>query len=570
MGKKSPRVLGVDTMAANPKKIVKTTKDTIYIDVEDEITAIIDKLHRSEAKVVALVLPKRAATLQSVVNLKLLKRAGENVKKNIVLITSDMSVLPLAGVVGLHVARTLQTKPSIPSVSKPNTEEITVDSDIEGSEPATEPEIDPNTPIGRLAGDEDTIEVTDHEPEAAKVAKETKSHKLKVPNFDKFRLKLILGVVLLVLLVGGWFLGSFVLPRAKITIATDTSQVDTSLALEAKADLKEADLDKNIVPATKKELKKSSIEKVPTTGKRDDGSKATGTMTIFNCSADTIVLPAGTIFTSGLNFVSDKEVSVPKSSYSNTPGGFVCDKNVSKSVDVTAQNGGASYNLAARPYQVQNSPTNVTATGSDMAGGTTKLVSTVAPADIEGAKQQALDKLSQTATAELKKQFSAEQMVGLDMSLENLAPTTTSTPEITKEATEVEVTVNVTFAMYGIKRETLTQAIEKEVKKKIDNAKQTVQNTGLDQADIRVTDKPAAGVFRISLQTTATAGPQLDAEGIKKDVAGKKRGQTHDSIAARPGIKEVKISYSPFWVTKTPKNTSHINITFTSNNEKTN
>ena len=36
------------------------SKDTIYIDIDDEITGIIDKVRGSSSKVTALVLPKRA------------------------------------------------------------------------------------------------------------------------------------------------------------------------------------------------------------------------------------------------------------------------------------------------------------------------------------------------------------------------------------------------------------------------------------------------------------------------------------------------------------------------------
>ncbi|MFL6594983.1 MAG: hypothetical protein ACJ8HQ_06025, partial [Chthoniobacterales bacterium] len=70
-------------------------KDTIYIDIDDEITGIIDKLKASQSKVVALVLPKRAAVFQSIVNMKLLKRAADSNKKNLVLITAEAGLLPL-------------------------------------------------------------------------------------------------------------------------------------------------------------------------------------------------------------------------------------------------------------------------------------------------------------------------------------------------------------------------------------------------------------------------------------------------------------------------------------------
>src|SRR3954463_13342267 len=90
-------------------------KDTIYIDFDDEITAIIDKVTSSKERIVALVLPKRAAVLQSIVNMKLLKRSAENEKKHVVLITTESGLLPLAGAVGMHVAPSLQSRPAVPA-----------------------------------------------------------------------------------------------------------------------------------------------------------------------------------------------------------------------------------------------------------------------------------------------------------------------------------------------------------------------------------------------------------------------------------------------------------------------
>ena len=67
-----------------------TSKDTIYIDIDDEITSIIEKLQGSQEKIVALVLPKRATVMQSVVNMKLLKRTADESNKKLVLITSHI------------------------------------------------------------------------------------------------------------------------------------------------------------------------------------------------------------------------------------------------------------------------------------------------------------------------------------------------------------------------------------------------------------------------------------------------------------------------------------------------
>src|SRR3954465_8126538 len=121
-----------------PRSDAKPGKDTIYVDIDDEITSIIDKVENAEQKVVALVLPKRAASLQSIVNMKLLARSAKTAGKNPVLITSEAALLPLAGAAGLHVAKNLQSKPEVPEapsgVSAPAAADVPVAEELPESD----------------------------------------------------------------------------------------------------------------------------------------------------------------------------------------------------------------------------------------------------------------------------------------------------------------------------------------------------------------------------------------------------------------------------------------------------
>ncbi|MEI7890892.1 MAG: hypothetical protein WCI36_02890 [bacterium] len=62
---------------------------TFYIDLEEEISSVVDRLNKSISTDNFFVLPKRAIFLQSIVNLKLLKREAEKVGKRIVIVTQD-------------------------------------------------------------------------------------------------------------------------------------------------------------------------------------------------------------------------------------------------------------------------------------------------------------------------------------------------------------------------------------------------------------------------------------------------------------------------------------------------
>jgi hypothetical protein len=62
---------------------------TIYIDIDEEITSIIDRLKKSREAEVIVVAPKRALLLQSLVNLRLLKRESDRRKKKLIIVTQD-------------------------------------------------------------------------------------------------------------------------------------------------------------------------------------------------------------------------------------------------------------------------------------------------------------------------------------------------------------------------------------------------------------------------------------------------------------------------------------------------
>lgn len=550
-------------------------KDTIYIDVDDEITGIIDKLLASRQKIVALVLPKRAAVLQSLVNMKLLKRTADEAGKKIVLITSEAGLLPLAGVVGVHVAKTLQSRPSLPAAPSMKDTPLTVSEDEVGD--VSDSDLDPSKPIGELAGlpneeEDETIEV-DNDDEAtapaavaagAASAKKPFNKKLKIPNFEKFRVRLFLGIFALILLIVGLYFANVVMPKAKVTIKTDTSDITTNLDITARPQIDTVDEEKKIVPAENKELKKTDSQKVSATGEKDLGTKATGKVTfaLSDCSVDQVNIPSGTgVSSNNLTFITQQDIALKSVKIGNSCMNSSFKEFSTGTTSVTAQNAGDKYNLSQRNYSVSGF-SNVTAAGTDMTGGTSKIVKVVSQQDVDNAKQKILDQNTQTATDEVTKQLQDDGYYPLKDTFTAGGPLVTSSPNIGDEAGDVTVNVTVTYTMTGAKEDGLKQLIESDAKQHIDPTKQSILDNGLSKAAIRITNKEGNGDIRFNLQTVVSAGPQLDADAIKKEIAGKKRGDAETLIKARPGITDAKVAYSPFWVTHAPKKTSKITIIF--------
>jgi len=91
---------------------------------------------------------------------------------------------------------------------------------------------------------------------------------------------------------------------------------------------------------------------------------------------------------------------------------------------------------------------------------------------------------------------------------------------------------------------------------------QTVVNNGLSDAKLILKQTKSDGTQVFSLDTTTEVAVKQDPEAIANQVKGKNARQTADTIKSINGVKDVKVDYSPFWVSKTPSNTKKIQIIF--------
>lgn len=543
-------------------------KDVIYLDVDDEITAIIEKVQSSSSKIICLVLPKRASVFQSIVNMKLLKRTAASSKKNIVLITSEQNILPLAGAVGLHVARTLQTKPIIPdapseTLGPVTVDEIEVDDEISPAKSAVTA-----AALKPVTDQEETIELDD-EPNVytSKASKQKVNKKLKVPDFNKFRTKLLLGGGLLALLIIAFIFASVVLPKATVVIKTNNTEIASEITVTSSPSISELDAEDGQVRGALKEFKKTEVQKVPATGQKDMGTKAEGNATItiqVSCTtAQPASIPSGTTISSGnLSFITQAPASFTYTGTTGTPPNVQCSWK-SNSVNVTADKAGDQYNLSPRDYSVAGY-SNATAKGNAMSGGTSRIVKVVSQKDIDDTKQKIIDAIAPTANQETSKLLAADNFFALTDTFVTKDPIVTSSPGVDAEAEEVTVSVTLSFTMAGAEKSDLEKLLEAELKTKIDVSQQKILNNGLDNAAVAISNKKPNGETTFRLQTRAETGVEQNEADIKQAIAGKKKSEAETTIKARQGVQEVTVEYSPFWVSKVPEKQSKITVVFES------
>jgi hypothetical protein len=550
-------------------------KDTIYIDIDDEITGIIDKVRGSDGKVVALVLPKRAAVFQSIVNMKLLKRAADQNKKHLVLITSEAGLLPLAGAAGVHVAKTLTSKPMIPlAPGAIDDGDETIDE--ENGELVDTP-LDKKKPVGELAAapaasDEVETLVLDDEdlppedtPKAAgpktfdpPKSKAKKNKKLSVPNFERFRLLLILGVLLLIMLIGGFVFANASMAKAEINVKTDATTVDVAVDLNLSTAAKTVSEDNNTLPAKLETQQKTFTQQVPTTGQKNNGNKASGTVRLTNCSKQDgeITIPAGSNITSGGNtFITQEEVTVNESNFSG--GGTRCTSSPSASVDILAQSPGTSYNNAAG-FTVGSPYNGITGTGST-SGGTDEIVKIVNQNDINSAKSKITATNDDSMKEALKSALQKNQYYAIEETYAAGAPSSATSANVGAVADTVTVTETITYTMFGAREDDIDALLEENIKTQIDTEKQSILDNGLGKAVFNVGTISATDA-QINLATKATAGPDISEDTIKELAAGKKAGEVKDELKSNPDVVDVTIKVSPFWKSSIPKDVNKITV----------
>lgn len=547
-----------------------STKDTIYIDIDDEITAIVDKLQASDSNIVALVLPKRATVLQSIINMKLLKRAADEAGKKAVLITSEVGLIPLAGATGMYVAKNLQSKPEIPEAPDgPSSDE-----DEEITDMADE---DPDSKVGKIAGaaaigatagammsDKASASIPE---KSAKKAKKPKSSATKIPNFDKFRKKTFITIGVVILLIVVWYFAVFVMPTATIVIDTDNENIASTFEFTANTNATSVEVGDKSVPAELATIDKQDSQTAPATGTKDVGTKAKGSVTIRNCTDAPIAIKAGT----GVS--SNNQTYIMQSALALGSGNFDSDSNCKSSgshvgaVQVVASDNGDDYNLGSGgSYSVAGFNSSVGGTGTAMTGGSSKTITVVTTSDANTAKEK-LNTKDDTIKADLVKSLEDKGYYAIESTYNKSNEKTTISPQVGQEGSEVKVSYSATFTMLGVKKDDLRKIVEDNIKDQVDTEKQAIQSDGIDSATYEVLNDLNDDKITISYNGQVEVGPDINIDELKTLVAGQKKGDTENIVRELPSVTDATVKYSPFWVNKTPKNTAKIKIEFSSDQQ---
>lgn len=345
-------------------------KQIIYVEYQDNIATIREKLQHAQAAQVILVVPKRYAVLRDLVNLKLLKRYGQQLAIDLALVVQDGPTRILARELGFvllsKVDKSYQANP--PGKGQ-------------GLTPA-----DARSQSPRTGGRPSVASSPGH-------------------NLFGRAMALLFLLALLVLFVVSFIV--FVLPAATVELVAAVEPVSANMDIVAVPGLTVIDYGQARAPAKIITAELDATAEIATTGRRDTpDSNAEGSVVFANKSADALTIPKGTIVrTSSGN---------PVRFYTVTDVQLPAERGAHARVTIIAAEPGPTGNVMAltinqvegeaafRVDVINESPTQ---------GGGFKQTSVVTAEDRGRLKNALLQRLQQEAYAKLKTQLAEGEFI---------------------------------------------------------------------------------------------------------------------------------------------------------------
>ncbi|MEI6581661.1 MAG: hypothetical protein WCN86_02200 [bacterium] len=503
----------------------------LYLDADTEITEAIEKLKKSTDTEVRIVVPSRSALLQSSVNVKLLKKSAKDSKKDLVLVTNDKITKNLAGAAGIAVASSVKAMAHVPDIEQPpsrGAEAIVIDPGKEAQDKADQADkADKPSDQGfqskhiDLDGDDEIESETEKSQTLTSPA--LKKDK-KVPNYGKLNKRIwigasVFGVVLVAILALTF------LPTGKVTLLVNAKKTSLNFNFILDAASSSSDINAQTLAAQKLETTKDSSFEITATGKKEVGSKATGTVNITNCEdTSSHALAAGSKLTSsGKTFITATNITIPAGQFS--VGGTVCNSNPI-TVTMSASDSGDSYNLNNVTFSVAGMSSKISGQGTT-SGGTTKTITILSAEDITIAKKQA-EEQSKSAADELAKKAGSELQLFKSTIQADFVEFKTSVAQ-DAEADKVSVTSKIKYTGFAAKTADVNKLFNGQIQTDLKGNKEVYDN-GSQNGTYTTTKQFSPEKLQLNVKTSAYYGDPIDKKTIAKQVAGKAKKDVSDIV----------------------------------------
>jgi hypothetical protein len=569
-------------MTDKVKKVSK--KKIIFVQIDEEITSIFERINEVPYKDIYLVVPKRAILLQSVVNLKILKQKLEEIEKTVAIITNDSNGMKLAHQAEIQVFDHFDLRKS----KDTKDEEKDTNSTLLKPINATSNELDDSNPLRLPKKKSSIFEVVrdlrgkENGFSLKAFLKDRKQNKLNRESLNLYLpsgvKKFITGILITSIVVFG-FVAYVVLPGATLYIEPASEVITKGVNVTLTPNPDDPRELKTYAVESSVELSLSHLA----SGILSDGANSSGTITIINEQALDQPLVEETRFQtdSGLIFRLQDSVTVPAAS-GDTPGtvdAFV----VADTTDVNGGAVGASGNIGPTRFIIpglrEDTQSLVYAESyGDMSGGETVVSALVTEDDLIAAREKLEAQLKEKALASLRKEVLSEgNSFGIDLTLlEDSDIILYGTPivdvpyeVVNQEMESFELSGSMAIEGVAYDRDALIAILKSEIVNAQTPSKQLVR---IDEDTvsinvIEVNNNSLIYKFTGSIQGVEEYEIDPDLEGgsnlskkIKEHIAGLSIEDAEAYVQNLPEVNRVEIKIWPVWSPSIPTLPENIKI----------
>jgi hypothetical protein len=308
----------------------------------------------------------------------------------------------------------------------------------------------------------------------------------------------------------------------------------------------------------KKVSKIIPIEKsISTEGKKDVGSKAAGTVKIFNFTGKSLNLKAATttltVGTRTYVFASDQNGIKATPTKESSPN----------NAQIVATGGGEPYNLpAGTRIEISNQvfgnqPQVLYAqTDTPIVGGSSRFISVVTDEDIT--KAQAT--LKTQAIEELRSELKAQNIILPDDAFSSTLNDFTASSSVGNETPNFSVSGKVNIEGLGFDTTELVNMMRQRILSTL-GAQVNLQDTSLDTIEYTIKDlNIQEGIMHLTVHYESKAIGQVSVNDLSSSISGKSKEQASEILLANDQVERVDIQLAPSWQSSIPRFKQKINI----------
>jgi len=583
---------------------------TIYIEPDEEITSIIDMLSQSQAREIALIVPAGAQLLQSSINMKLLRREADFMRKKITIVTADSVGQEMAKKLNFTVTDRVdpdQVDDFSPEFAKVGAdqktdildalvEEMEIDQDNQlepkgkstakskkmndilrpknKAEIETKPKIEPKIESDyKLFTDQGLPEDFESFKELGPFEGEEQNDKIKQDEAIKinhgflrgfFTNKFLYFFIGLIIIIAGAS-AYIILPSAEVFLYSKTEKVTFDFKVEGSKDISQLDIAARKIPIQSIKALETLTRKFSATGEKQMNEKAKGVITIYNeysSKAQPLVANTRILASGGKLFRTIESVEIPGASIEE--GKIIASI---LDVEVTADQPGDEYNISPSDFTIPGFEGTAKYAGfygkskEAMKGGSTKKIKIVTADDIKKAEEALTKELldSQAAKKALDAKMPADLKLIEEATKEEIA-SASSNIEAEKEAQDgftMQVTAQAQALVFNEKD--LNDLVDSYLAAKIGKEKKPIPQSQKISWDKPSIDWDKTSIF-LTLHGQEEVAENIDAEAVKKELAGKNETEARKYLSSLTNIEKAQVAFWPFWVKHIPSNQSKIKV----------